>query len=123
MRPVRGEDTPQVDDFSAIGIEADTQFVPPGAQDHRDEIARAPVLLHRGRKGQVGEDVAIVDDEGLLPGEPVPQVVESSGGVEQDRFMTEQDRTTAIDPAGKGDVIGLGQWWVFTANDSTRDRE
>ena len=60
----------------------------------------------QSRQRQIGEDVAVVDEESLILHEEIFDVFDPPGGVEENLFMAEEDRPSPPAPLGKLPVIG-----------------
>ena len=65
------------------------------------------VRLEQGCEGEVGEDIAVVDEEGIGR-EEVGDVVDPAAGLEQDRFVAEGDRDAGVGRIWKGAPVLVG---------------
>lgn len=91
-----------VSDEVARGIEGDVPRRAAGAQGERHEIVLARVRLDQRCHRQVGEDVAVIDDEGSVV-HKVRDVGDAACGFQQHRFVAE----------GEGSFVVAGIWKSF----------
>ena len=74
-------------------------------------------------EGEVGEDVAVVDEEGAsfaeLGGKEVGDIGDAAGGFEEDRFIAEGEGAGAV--AGTGEAVLVGFRAVMGIDDELVD--
>ena len=78
-------------EYASIGA-GDLKRATVRAQSERDGISIACVGSGERREGEVGEHVAVVDEEGFFSGEKVGDIGDAAAGVEEDGFVAESDR-------------------------------
>ena len=64
--------------------------------------------LQEPPEGKIGEDIAIVDEEGFIFLKKVLDVLQPPGRIEEDRLVAEENRPPPPALLGKGPVIGSG---------------
>jgi len=107
VRPIRSQRAPHIDDPARRGIKADPQLISPAAQDEGDVVTGGKMLTEGGGKRQIGEDITIVDDERIIPREPIAKIVNSPGGIEEDGLVTKQESAPALAMLRKSGIVGL----------------
>lgn len=90
-----GELVTNIGDAPAMMIKCNVFRGASGTQGERDEIAGAFVFLNQRRKWQVGENVAIVNEEGFVTDE-VGNVGDATCGFQQHGFVSEDDGQTFV---------------------------
>ena len=83
---------------------ADVRDGSPAPQGEGDLLFPCRMGRQEPPEGKIGEDVAVVDEDRLVLIEQVLDVLQPPGGVEEDRFMAEEDRPSPPAPLGKGPV-------------------
>jgi hypothetical protein len=83
-----------------FAIDSDVGFMPGGAERHGGGFPGACVGFDQSFEIEGGQDVTVVDEEGLVP-DPGFEILESASGFEKNRFMKEREGGASIGSAGK----------------------
>jgi hypothetical protein len=101
------EKVADIGDLAGVGVPGDMLGVTGTAEDESDEVAVLAVVIEGGLEGEIGEDIAVIDDEGIVA-EEVGDVGDAAGGFEEDGFEAEIDGGIAVDIVWEGVVVFFG---------------
>ena len=97
------EEVADVEQEACLGIDGDVGGGAGGAEGEGDEIAAVVVMFDEGVEGDVGEDVAVVDEEGVGAVEEVADVGDAAGGFEAvGGFIAEVEGDVRVTGGGEG---------------------
>lgn len=102
------EEVADVEQEAGFGVDGDVGGGAGGAEGEGDEIAAVVVMFDEGVEGNVGKDVAVVDQEGVGAVEEVADVGDAAGGFEAvGGFVAEAEGDVRVTGGGEGFGVGV----------------
>jgi len=94
-----GDSEKAADVGDAVAIDGDVGVGSGASQTERDGRAESEMGGNEAVEAEIGQDVGVVDEDGLVA-DPGFDVLQASAGFEEDRFVEEGDRRVAVDRSG-----------------------
>lgn len=104
------EEVPNVQQETCLGIDGDVGSWTSGAKGKGDEVASRLVMVDEGVERNIGENVAVVDEERIGTIKEVTDVGNAAGGLEAvGGFIAEVEGGVRVAGGGEGFRVGVGE--------------